>query len=485
MPRRSWVQDLLAVVVLLGAFVGLPAQARVVPQADAQLEAVVKRAMPAVVNVSTTRKVSAGSGSGPEGGGSPLFNDPLLRRFFGDEGGRQFEVPRERREESLGSGVIVDPNGLIVTNYHVIAKADRIKVLLSDKREFSAKVIGADPQTDIAVIKINATNLPTLRWGDSDKLAVAENVYAIGNPFGLNETVTGGIVSAVGRANVGIADYEDFIQTDAAINPGNSGGALVNTGGELIGINTAIFSQSGGYMGIGFAVPSNMAHSVMDSLVKYGKVTRGWLGVAIQALTPELAKQFGLSQAEGALVSEVVPSSPAAQAGLKPGDVILSINDKPIPSPGVLRNLVASTPVGHDVRLKIERAGKAEDLKVTIAEQPKQMVARGRPTPGGEEEQGAESGGLPGVQVHSLTADIANQLGLEASTKGVVVTGIDPSSNAADAGLEPGDVITEIDHKPVRSTADYNQAVASAGNKKDLLLLTDRAGVKRFVVVQR
>lgn len=469
---------LVAFIAVLGVS-PVPALARITPQSNAELEAVVKRAMPAVVNISTTRKVS--SGAGPEGGAAP-FSDPLLRRFFGDEGARQFEIPRERREESLGSGVIVDPNGLIVTNYHVIAKADQIKVLLSDKREFDAKVIGSDPQTDIAVIKINAQNLPTLRWGDSDKLAVAENVLAIGNPFGLTQTVTGGIVSAVGRANVGIADYEDFIQTDAAINPGNSGGALIDARGELIGINTAIFSQSGGYMGIGFAVPSNMAHSVMDSLVKYGKVTRGWLGVAIQPLTPELAKQFGLTQAEGALVSEVVSDSPAAKAGIKPGDVVLAYNGKPVPSPGVLRNLVAQTPVNQQAQLKIERAGKPETLRVRIAEQPKQMVARGTPAPGGEESQ---EGGLSGVQVHSLTADIAHQLGLENATKGVVVTDIDPNSNAAESGLQPGDVITELDRKTVRSIDDYRRAIADLGNKKDVLLMTDRGGVKRFVVVQR
>ncbi|TKB76152.1 MAG: trypsin-like serine protease, partial [Nitrospira sp.] len=238
------------------------------------------------------------------------FDDPFFRRFFGDEFFRRFEAPRERKERSLGSGVIVDATGLIITNNHVVNKADDVKVLLSDKRELKAKLIGTDPKTDLAVLKIEAEHLHTIPWADSDKLEVGEFVLAVGNPFGLNQTVTMGIVSAVGRASMGIAEYEDFIQTDAAINPGNSGGALVNVRGELVGINTAIFSQSGGNMGIGFAVPSNMARSILDQLVEHGKVVRGWLGVSIQDLSPELATQFGLPEAKGVLVSDVLDDSP-------------------------------------------------------------------------------------------------------------------------------------------------------------------------------
>src|SRR5438552_16126470 len=248
---------------------------------------VAKAVTPAVVNISTTRinRLPEGHSFGP-------FDDPLLRRFFGEEFfRRRFEAPPDHRERSLGSGVIADPRGYIITNNHVVSKADEIRVLLSDKRELKAKVVGTDPKTDIAVIQVGARGLPTIPWADSEKLQVGEYVLAIGNPFGLNQTITMGIVSAVGRANVGIADYEDFIQTDAAINPGNSGGALVNVHGELVGINTAIFSQSGGYMGIGFAIPSNMAKSVFDSLIKTGKVARGWLGVTIQELTPALANE--------------------------------------------------------------------------------------------------------------------------------------------------------------------------------------------------
>src|SRR3990170_1758434 len=288
-----------------------------------------KAVKPAVVNISTTRLIK-----GEEGGAqtNPFFEDPFFRRFFGDEFYRQFEAPRQRKEESLGSGVIIDC-GYIVTNNHVIAKADEIKVVLSDKREFKGKLVGTDPKSDLAVIKIAASNLPTIPWGDSTRLEVGEYVLAVGNPFGLNQTITMGIVSAVGRANVGIADYEDFIQTDAAINPGNSGGALINVHGELIGVNTAIFSRSGGYMGIGFAVPANMARTVMQSLIKGGKVIRGWLGVSIQQVTPELAKQFGLKEARGALVSEVIAESPAVAAGLKDGDVITAFDGKPVESP--------------------------------------------------------------------------------------------------------------------------------------------------------
>src|SRR5437867_9221231 len=276
--------------------------------ADHNFVEVAKAVTPAVVNISTTRLTRV-----PEGHSSGPFDDPFFRRFFGDEFfRRRFEAPQDRRERSLGSGVIADPSGYIITNNHVVSKADEIRVLLSDKRELKAKVVGTDPKTDIAVIQVNAKDLPTIPWADSDRLQVGEYVLAIGNPFGLNQTVTMGIVSAVVRPNVGIAVYEDFIQTDAAINPGNSGGALVNARGELIGINTAIFSQSGGYMGIGFAVPSNMVRSVMQSLVKSGKVVRGWLGVSIQPITPELAKQFGLKESRGALVNEVIPDSPAA-----------------------------------------------------------------------------------------------------------------------------------------------------------------------------
>ncbi len=263
-----------------------------------------------------------------------------------------------------------------------MSTATEIRVLLSDRREFKGKLVGSDPPTDVAVVKIEGKDLPTIPWGDSGQLRVGQYVLAVGNPFGLDQTVTMGIVSAVGRANVGIADYEDFIQTDAAINPGNSGGALVNTRGELIGINTAIFSESGGYMGIGFAVPSSMARAVMESLLKTGKVVRGWLGVTVQELTPKLAKQFGLPEPRGVLVADVVPKGPADQAGLKRGDIVLAVDGKPINDVGHLRNVVAGTPVGNVMKIKVQRDGQERELAVMIAEQPKEMAQLEQPSRG-------------------------------------------------------------------------------------------------------
>ncbi len=437
---------------------------------------VVKAATPAVVNISTMRTVrSSGPGELP----APFMDDPFFRHFFGDEFFRRFQIPRERREASLGSGVIVSSDGYIVTNNHVIAKADQIKVLLVDKREFTGKVVGTDPKSDIAVVKIEAKNLPTLPWGDSDRLEVGEYVLAIGNPFGLNQTVTMGIVSAVGRANVGIADYEDFIQTDAAINPGNSGGALINARGELVGINTAIFTRSGGYMGIGFAVPSNMARTVMESLIKHGKVIRGWLGVSIQPLSDDLAKQFGLKEPKGALVGEVFPDSPAAEAGLKTGDVIVGYNGKEIDSPNLLRNLVAQTPVGSRVKVEIVRDGQRRSLTVKIGEQPKENAEAGEQgAPGGEENA------LAGLEVRDLTADIARQLGLPPGSPGVVVTGVDPDSAAAAAGIEEGDVIVEVNRQRVRHVRDFRSIVSKLGKNDRVLLLIQRRGSKLFVLIK-
>ena len=440
---------------------------------------VVKAVTPAVVNISTTRVLRS-----TEGEQQQQFDDPFFRRFFGDEFYRRFGIPRERRQSSLGSGVIVDPAGYIITNNHVIANADEIKVVMSDKREFTGKVVGTDPKTDLAVLKIENGNkgLPTIKWGDSDKLDVGEYVLAIGNPFGLNQTVTMGIVSAVGRANVGIADYEDFIQTDAAINPGNSGGALVNARGELVGVNTAIFSRSGGYMGIGFAVPSNMVRNVMDSLIKSGKVVRGWLGVSIQGVTPDLAKNFGLSEAKGALVSEVLPGSPAAKAGIKSGDVIIDFDGKEVEDQTALRNIVAQTPVGKAVKVKVVRDKKTKTVKVNIGEQPKDMASVGEESGG---TQGTtENKALTGLEVRNLTPDIAERLGLPADSKGVVITDIDPASKAAAAGLRVGDMITEINREPVKNVDDFNRIVSKLGKDEHPLLLVKRREGKFFVVIK-
>ena len=436
---------------------------------------VVKAVMPAVVNIATTRMVKQG-GQMP----GPMMDDPLFRQFFGEEFFHRFQAPRDRRESSLGSGVIVDSTGYIVTNNHVVAKADEIKVLLNDKREFTGKVVGTDPKSDLAVIKINAKDLPVIPWGDSDKLEVGEYVLAIGNPFGLNQTVTQGIVSAVGRANVGIADYEDFIQTDAAINPGNSGGALVNSHGQLVGINTAIFSRSGGYMGIGFAVPSNMTRTVMDSLLKGGKVVRGWLGVSIQDVTPDLAKQFGLKDSRGALVSEIIPDSPAAAAGIQSGDVITAFNGKTVESTSILRNTVAQTPVGKTVKVELLREKKSMSIDVKITEQPKDIAQVDGETVQGDGTNTA----LAGVEVRNLTPQIARQLGLPPGTTGVVIAGVEQGSTAEEAGLQEGDVIMEINRQPVRNIGDFKRLSSKLSKKDSTLLLINRQGRKLFLAIQ-
>jgi len=492
LDRRSFRFGILAgitvVIAIVAAFVYLPqhysstsndVQAATTAPASVTsvglpnegFTAVVKEAMPAVVNISTTRVVKS------QGDGSPFMNDPFFKQFFGDQFSHQFQVPKSRRESALGSGVIVDKRGYIITNNHVIAKADEIKVVLNDKREFKAKLIGTDPKTDVAVIKIDAKNLPALPWGNSDNLQVGEYVLAIGNPFGLSQTVTMGIVSATGRANVGIADYEDFIQTDAAINPGNSGGALVNARGQLVGMNTAIFSRSGGYMGIGFAVPSNMAHKVMESLIKNGKVTRGWLGVSIQPLDEQLAKHFGLKAPNGVLVNEVMSDTPAAKGGVKEGDIIISFDGKDTPDPTTLRNIVAETAVGKHVEMKVIRNGSTKNLSIKVAEQPKNLTVSEK-QPESENDNGKI---LKGVEVQNMNEQIAQQLGLPKMTAGVVVTDVEVGSPAERAGLMTGDVILQVNNKGVSNIDDFRKAVISANKKRGLLLLINRRGQKEFL----
>jgi len=435
--------------------------------------AVARATMPGVVNISTSRTVKQ---TGAQM--SPFMNDPFFQHFFGEDFGRQFRVPRERREASLGSGVIVSPDGYIVTNAHVVEKADEIKVMLSDKREFTGKIVGVDTKTDVAVIKISGKDLPTLNWGDSDKIEVGEYVLAIGNPFGLNSTVTLGIVSAVGRANMGIEDYENFIQTDAAINPGNSGGALVNSRGELIGINTAIFSRTGGYMGIGFAIPSNMAKGVMDSLIQHGKVVRGYLGVTIQDVNDKIAKQFKLKENKGALVSDVVSGSPADKGGVKSGDVILKFDGAAIENSTALRHRVAGTAVDKTVPVEVMRDGKPVTLNIRIAEQPKDMSASGESVQSDKTDTA-----LAGLEVRNLTRDIARQLNLGKLSQGVVVSDVAAGSPADDAGVRPGDVIVEINRKPVRNVEDYRKLSGRLGKGETALLLIVRQGSKLFLAV--
>ncbi|HXJ17269.1 MAG TPA: DegQ family serine endoprotease [Candidatus Polarisedimenticolia bacterium] len=430
---------------------------------------VLKSALPAVVNIHTSKIVK------PRQYQMPFFSDPFFRQFFGDQFGQM--QPRPQREQSLGSGVIVASDGTILTNNHVIDGATDIKVQLSDKREFKAKVIGSDPKTDVAVLKIEATGLPTLALGDSSKLRVGDLVLAIGDPFGVGETATMGIISATGRSGLNIESYEDFIQTDAAINPGNSGGAMIDLRGNLVGINTAILSGgTGGNQGIGFAIPINLAHSVMDQIVTHGKVVRGYLGVYIQDVTPQIAKQFGLSQNNGVLIGDVSPNTPGSRAGLKRGDVVLDLNGKPVKDANELRLQVSQTAPGTLVKLRVWRDGKAQDVSVTLGELPEKSAAEGG---------GGESGGgaLQGVQVQALTPDIAQQLNVSPGTRGVVVSSVDPSSAAAAAGVERGDIIQEVNHKPVTNVSEYNQALSGAGNQPVMLLINEN-GVTRYVVVE-
>jgi serine protease Do len=363
----------------------------------------------------------------------------------------------------------------------VVEGATDIKVFLSDKREFQAKVIGTDPKTDIAVLKIDATRLPTLPLGDSNQLQVGDLIFAIGDPFGVGETATMGIVSATGRGGFGIENYENFIQTDAAINPGNSGGAMIDIHGNLVGINTAILSHGGnggegGNEGVGFAIPVSMAKPVMDQILTHGKVVRGYLGIHIQEVTPELARAFGLKQGGGVLVGDVAPNTPAANAGLKKGDVILQLNGETVDAPNQLQVQIAQFAPGTNVKLQIWRNGGTQDISLKLAEldehDDKQISA---------EATGATL--LEGIQVQDLTSDIAQQLSLPAGTRGVVVSSVDPSSPAAASGLSQGDVIQEVNHKSISSTSDYQQAMAGA-NKQPVLLLVNNRGVTRYVVVE-
>ncbi len=429
---------------------------------------IVEPALPAVVNVSSSKTVRA------EGSpASPFFNDPFFRQFFGDQFRQQ--APRERREHSLGSGVIVSPDGYILTNNHVIEGATDIKVALSDRREFQAKLVGTDPKTDIAVLKIPASGLKSLVLGDSAKTRIGEFVLAIGDPFGVGETVTMGIVSATGRANLAIEDYEDFIQTDAAINPGNSGGALINARGELIGINTAIISGGGGNQGVGFAIPINMAKGVMQQIIEHGKVVRGYLGLLIQPVTPALAKAFGLNEAQGALVGSVTADGPAAKAGVEKGDVIVAIDGEPVKDSQSLRLRVAQMAPGTEVKLKLMRNGQTKEVAVKLGELPEKAEAQGG--------SAAESGTLSGVQVEALTPQLARELHVGPGTRGVVVDDVSQSSPAADVGLQRGDVIEEVDHKPVTSVAEFQRA-ARAADKNPVLLLINRQGNTSYVVVE-
>ncbi len=432
-----------------------------VPAAAPNWVQLAKELKPAVVNVSTKRVEGGAQMKSPLGQGDPF------EQFF-----KQFGEQPKRSVRSMGSGFIINPNGHIITNNHVVEGATEVTVKLADGRELSAKVVGSDAKTDLALLKVEATGLPTIAIGDSSEIKVGESVMAIGNPFGLEQTVTTGIVSATGRV-IGQGPYDDFVQTDASINPGNSGGPLINARGQAIGINAAIFSQSGGSVGIGFAIPSNQAKTVVTQLAETGHVSRSWLGVSIQRITPELAKGFALSDTKGALVATVTDDSPAMKAGIKAGDVITEYDGRKVASSEDLPKLVADTPAGREVPVTVVRDGKTLRLqaKVTKLDEPDQKVAA---EPG-------EKGKL-GVAVEPVTQAIAKELGLK-NAAGVVVRRVEDGSPAANAGIQPGDVILEVDRQPVKDVAGLKGLVAKHAKGTPMVVLLHREAATLYVVV--
>ena len=432
------------VVLLLSLLAATPlaAQERRVPQSPAELRLsyapIVQRVQPAVVNVYAAKVVQ---------NRNPFLDDPIFRRFFGLQGG-----PQEQMQRSLGSGVMVDASGLVVTNVHVIEGADEVKVSLSDKREFEAEIVLKDSRTDLAVLRLKGTRetFPTLDLANSDDLLVGDVVLAIGNPFGVGQTVTHGIVSALARTQVGITDYQFFIQTDAAINPGNSGGALVDMTGRLVGINTAIYSKSGGSQGIGFAIPANMVRVVVASAKSGGKaVKRPWLGARLQAVTPEIAESLGLRSPTGALVASVVPNSPAAKAGIKSSDLIVSIDGQTVDDPNAFDYRFATRPLGGNAQIEVQRSGKPVKVAVALETAPdtgrNEMVINGRSP-------------FQGAKVANISPAVADELHLDADTEGVVVLEPGDGTTAANVGFQKGDVIMAVNNQKIAKTVDLDKA---------------------------
>ncbi|MGD8592875.1 MAG: DegQ family serine endoprotease [Gammaproteobacteria bacterium] len=457
MRRMKTTLILLSMVMTLGisplATAGLPLS--LLSSDIPSLAPMLEKTIPGVVNISTKTKIRVQE--------NPLFSDPFFRRFFDIP-----SVPRERESQSLGSGVVIDAEkGYVMTNNHVIDKADEITVTLGDRRNFSAKVIGTDPEVDLAVIQIDADNLTAVPLSDSDKLRVGDFVVAIGNPFGLGQTVTSGIVSALGRNNLGIEGYEDFIQTDASINPGNSGGALVNLRGELVGINTAIVGPSGGNVGIGFAIPINMSKDIADQLIRYGEVRRGQLGVTIQDLTPELANAFNITAGKGVVISQVAEGSPAQKAGIKPGDIVISVDNKPVTSVAELRNVIGLQRVGEKVELIVIRDGKERQLSALI-EEPKRTKVDG-----GDINQRLDGALFSAIGPgHPLAGKIA----------GIEVLDVTPGSPAWHAGLRKGDIIVSANRIPVEDITALRNAIGDG--RRGILFNIRRGDGALFLVIR-
>ena len=491
--RGSYQRKVLPIAALLVmcAFVGMgPAPARAddtaskispdqaLRYADGLSEAFADAASkisPAVVSIRSVKHFKPSAQMGNQG--SPLpelpegtpFGGDLLRRFFGNRLPEQLPP-----EEGLGSGVLVSSDGYVLTNNHVVGGADEVTVTLRDGREFRAQVVGTDPLSDLAVIRIKADKLPFATLGDSSKLRVGQWVVAAGNPFGLDDTITAGIVSATGRSNVRIAEYEDFIQTDAAINPGNSGGPLVNLHGQVVGINTAIASRTGANNGVGFAIPANMARTVMESLIRTGHVTRGWLGVSIQPLTPDLAKSFGYDANEGVLIGDVLPGGPAEEAGLKTGDIVTRFGNTKIKDMEQFRDLVAAAAPGTKARLEVFRDGKPTNLTIELGKRAEEATA-------------AQSQEIPselGLSVANLTPEAAGSLGLSATAKGVLITGVNPDGAAARAGLQPGNLIVEVQGVKVNSVAEFRTQLARHDLKAGVRLLVQAGDMQHFVLLR-
>ncbi len=436
----------------------------------------VKTVLPDVVNISTSKVVKASDRMNNQEG-MPDDIPPFFQQFFGQQfgpnPGNRAPKPRDQREDSLGSGVIVSPDGYILTNNHVIDGATDVRVTLSDKRQLKATIVGSDPKTDVAVLKIEGSGFPAITVGDSSKVQIGDYALAIGDPFGVGQTVTMGIISALNRGNLGIEDYEDFIQTDAPINPGNSGGALVNDRGELVGINTAILSHgSGGNEGIGFAIPINLARSVMSQILDHGKVNRAYLGIMIQDITPGISKAMGLKEMKGALVGDVSLNGPAQKSGVQRGDVVLEVNGKEIEDSRQLRMTISMMDPNATVNLKLLRNGNPTNVSVKLGDLPSDKEQA-------KADDGPSEQALDGVTVENLDSRTTRELGLPSGTTGVVVTDVSPSSPLASAGLQRGDVIQEVNHQPVKNVTQYEEAIRKAGNNP--LLLVNRKGSTIFL----